>query len=93
MIVTITTKHMLGNSWSHKANPQKRMCPLYEAMEEAGFKDIFVGGHTAEGVKDGVLYECELFLNNWDMSAAVANIQRVNNEENLSVSLKFKRKI
>lgn len=92
MIITILPKHMLGNSWSHNENPEMRLCPLYEAMVEAGMTDVYVGGLNAEGYKDGIHYVAEFTENSpWFWKKAKDTITRVNNGEELSVDIEFEQ--
>lgn len=35
--VTVKPEHLKGNSYIHHDNEEKRMCPLHEALTEAGY--------------------------------------------------------
>lgn len=43
MEVIIKPHHLKGNSFVHFENPEKRNCPLHEALVEAGRKPHYVG--------------------------------------------------
>lgn len=93
LTVTIMPHHLRGNSWSH--GYEGRMCPLHEALVEAGHQSVVV--HAESFTANGIRYRLPLQLGNaeptvdgWTTARASHLIQKANEGCEQSHTFEFK---
>lgn len=85
--VTITSKHLKDNSWSHGHADGSRACPLQEALVENEEDKIRynVGTRTVRDHKTEIEYAIP--INDWHQSKVEGYITRANEGEELAIHL------
>lgn len=82
--VEVKPHHLKGNSYVNREQDTSRNCPLWEALEEAGYNVTRVGVRHLD--MDGEGYD---ICNEWDERAVIRHIERANegSQESIFVTL------
>jgi len=91
MEVVIKPNHLKGNSWMHYENPEKRPCPLHEALIVAGYDVGFVGASYFTLKVNGSLKRdfYDIVSETWNLDIAKDAIKAANNGSQKEFTVKF----